>query len=102
MGAVMGSKNLKAVVVEGTQPIPLAYPEEMKQLAVDGYKEVLTKPLYISGNGKALCQRLSGAKKTVAFPPSITSKVFSTKLRELAVLPWRKSRFPTAAAHNAT
>ncbi len=30
MGAVMGSKNLKAIVVEGTQPIPLAYPEEMK------------------------------------------------------------------------
>jgi len=46
MGAVMGSKNLKAIVVEGTQPIPLAYPDEMKRLAVDGYKELLTKPLY--------------------------------------------------------
>ncbi|MCL4429520.1 MAG: aldehyde ferredoxin oxidoreductase family protein [Chloroflexi bacterium] len=46
MGTVMGSKNLKAVVVEGTQPIPLAHPEEMKRLAVDGYKELLTKPLY--------------------------------------------------------
>ncbi len=46
MGAVMGSKNLKAVVVEGTQPIPLANAEEMKQLAVDGYKELLAKPLY--------------------------------------------------------
>jgi aldehyde:ferredoxin oxidoreductase len=46
MGAVMGSKNLKAIVVEGTKIIPLAYPEEMKRLAVDGYKELLTKPLY--------------------------------------------------------
>jgi aldehyde:ferredoxin oxidoreductase len=46
MGAVMGSKNLKAVVVEGTQPITLANPEDMKRLAVDGYKELLTKPLY--------------------------------------------------------
>jgi aldehyde:ferredoxin oxidoreductase len=46
MGAVMGSKNLKAVVVEGTQPIPLANAEEIKRLAVDGYKELLTKPLY--------------------------------------------------------
>jgi aldehyde:ferredoxin oxidoreductase len=46
MGAVMGSKNLKAIVVEGTQPITLADPQEMKQLAVDGYKELLTKPLY--------------------------------------------------------
>jgi aldehyde:ferredoxin oxidoreductase len=46
MGAVMGSKNLKAVVVEGTMSIPLANPDEMKRLAVDGYKELLTKPLY--------------------------------------------------------
>lgn len=46
MGAVMGSKNLKALVIEGTQPITLAYPQEMKQLAIDGYKEILTKPNY--------------------------------------------------------
>ena len=46
MGAVMGSKNLKALVIEGTQPITLAYPKEMKQLAIDGYKEILTKPNY--------------------------------------------------------
>ena len=46
MGAVMGSKNLKAIVVEGTKPIPLAYPDEMKQLAIDGYKELLAKPLF--------------------------------------------------------
>ena len=46
MGAVMGSKNLKAIVIEGTKQIPLAYPQEMKKLAVDGYKELLTKPLY--------------------------------------------------------
>ena len=46
MGAVMGSKNLKALVIEGTMPIPLAYPDEMKRLAVDGYKELLAKPLY--------------------------------------------------------
>jgi len=46
MGAVMGSKNLKALVIEGSQPIPLAYPEEMKKIAIDGYKELLTKPTY--------------------------------------------------------
>jgi aldehyde:ferredoxin oxidoreductase len=46
MGAVMGSKNLKAIVIEGTLQISLAYPQEMKKLAVDGYKELLTKPLY--------------------------------------------------------
>jgi aldehyde:ferredoxin oxidoreductase len=46
MGAVMGSKNLKAIVIEGTQPIQLANPQEMKQLAVDGYREILSKSLY--------------------------------------------------------
>lgn len=46
MGAVMGSKNLKAIVIEGTLPIPLANPDEMKKLASEGYKEVMAKPLY--------------------------------------------------------
>ena len=46
MGAVMGSKNLKAIVIEGTLAIPLADPNEMKKLAADGYREVLAKPLY--------------------------------------------------------
>ena len=32
VGAVMGSKNLKAVVVRGTQGVPLAEPEAMKDL----------------------------------------------------------------------
>ena len=46
MGAVMGSKNLKAIIIEGTMSIPLAEPDEMRQLGADGYKEVLAKPLY--------------------------------------------------------
>ncbi len=46
MGAVMGSKNLKAIVIEATGQIPLADPEEMQKLAAEGYREVLTKPLY--------------------------------------------------------
>ncbi len=46
MGAVMGSKNLKAIVIEGTRTIPLADPDGMKKLVTDGYKEILTKPLY--------------------------------------------------------
>jgi aldehyde:ferredoxin oxidoreductase len=46
MGAVMGSKNLKAIVIEGTQPLSLAAPEEMRKLAADGFREVRNKPLY--------------------------------------------------------
>ena len=31
MGAVMGSKNLKAVVADGTLKVPIAHPQELLQ-----------------------------------------------------------------------
>ncbi|ADY01447.1 Aldehyde ferredoxin oxidoreductase [Vulcanisaeta moutnovskia 768-28] len=34
-GAVMGSKNLKAIVVKGTKPIEFAYPEELRKYVRD-------------------------------------------------------------------
>ncbi len=40
MGAVMGSKLLKAVVVEGTGKIPVAEPELMKKIGVEDLKKV--------------------------------------------------------------
>jgi aldehyde:ferredoxin oxidoreductase len=46
MGAVMGSKNLKAVVFEGSETLPAAYPKEMKELSVAGFREVMTRPSY--------------------------------------------------------
>ncbi len=46
MGAVMGSKNLKAVVIEGSGTIPTANPEELKAQGIVGYKQILAKPNY--------------------------------------------------------
>ncbi len=46
MGAVMGSKNLKAVVFEGSGALPAAYPKELKELGLAGYREILGKPSY--------------------------------------------------------
>ncbi len=40
VGAVMGSKHLKAVVVRGTQKVPLAQPEEMTALTQSVRREV--------------------------------------------------------------
>jgi len=40
MGAVMGSKLLKAIVVKGSQPIPQAFPAEMKTLGRDDLRAV--------------------------------------------------------------
>lgn len=40
MGAVMGSKLLKAIVVKGTKPIPQADPAGMKKVGTDDLREV--------------------------------------------------------------
>jgi aldehyde:ferredoxin oxidoreductase len=40
VGAVMGGKNLKAVVVRGSQEVPLAHPDEMKDLSKKVRSEV--------------------------------------------------------------
>src|SRR5512140_1886631 len=40
MGAVMGSKLLKAIVVKGTKPIPQADPAGMKKVGMDDLREV--------------------------------------------------------------
>lgn len=46
MGAVMGSKNVKAVVFIGSGELSAAYPKKMKELGAEAYREVLTKPNY--------------------------------------------------------
>jgi aldehyde:ferredoxin oxidoreductase len=46
MGAVMGSKNLKAVVFEGFDDVPVANPKKIKELSAAGYREMMTKPSY--------------------------------------------------------
>ena len=46
MGAVMGSKNLKAIVIEGTGTIPAANPSKLREAGLAGYKEILGKPTY--------------------------------------------------------
>jgi aldehyde:ferredoxin oxidoreductase len=46
MGAVMGSKNLKAVVIEGTRAISAAHPQELKEQGATGYREILARPNY--------------------------------------------------------
>ncbi|MEM3874903.1 MAG: aldehyde ferredoxin oxidoreductase family protein [Candidatus Bathyarchaeia archaeon] len=46
IGAVMGSKNLKAVVMVGSGELPAAHPKDLKELGAEAYREVLTKPNY--------------------------------------------------------
>jgi aldehyde:ferredoxin oxidoreductase len=46
MGAVMGSKNLKAVVIVGSGEMLAAHPKDLKELGAEAYREILTKPNY--------------------------------------------------------
>ncbi len=46
MGAVMGSKNLKAIVFEGSNVLVAAHLKELKELSSSSYREVMTKPGY--------------------------------------------------------
>ena len=46
MGAVMGSKNLKAVVIHGTGEIPAHNPAKLKELGQKGFQSILKKDYY--------------------------------------------------------
>jgi aldehyde:ferredoxin oxidoreductase len=46
MGAVMGSKNLKAIVVEGSKALVAAEPDSLREQSIAGYREILSKPSY--------------------------------------------------------
>ncbi len=46
MGAVMGAKNLKALVFVGSRELSAADPKEMAELGSEAYREVLMKPNY--------------------------------------------------------
>jgi len=46
MGAVMGSKRIKALVLKGDREIPVADHEEVKRLRAESFREILKKPNY--------------------------------------------------------
>jgi len=48
MGAVMGSKNLKAVVVRGTGSVKIAKPKEFYKLAREAYEKIMASPFHQS------------------------------------------------------
>jgi aldehyde:ferredoxin oxidoreductase len=68
MGAVMGSKNLKAVVFEGDNEIPAAYPNDMKELSAAGYREVLTKPNYAFWKRQGTMATVEWSQENSALP----------------------------------
>ncbi len=49
MGAVMGSKNLKAIVVRGTKSVEVADPEKFKEVSTDARRKLKEHP--VTGEG---------------------------------------------------
>ena len=68
MGAVMGSKNLKAVVFEGYNDIPVAYPKDMKELTASGYREILTKPNFAFWKQQGTMSTVEWCQENSALP----------------------------------
>jgi aldehyde:ferredoxin oxidoreductase len=68
MGAVMGSKNLKAVVFEGHNEIPAAYPKDMKELSAAGYREVMTKPSFTFWKRQGTMSTVEWCQENSALP----------------------------------
>ncbi len=68
MGAVMGSKNLKAMVFEGSEDLPVADPKEMQALGSDGYREILTKPGYTFWKQQGTMSTVEWSQENSALP----------------------------------
>jgi len=68
MGAVMGSKKVKAVVFIGSSELPAAYPKEMKELGLDAYREVLTKPNYASWKRQGTMMTIEWSNENSVLP----------------------------------
>ena len=83
MGAVMGSKNLKAIVVEGTKQIPLADLEGMRKIAIDGYREVLAKPLYPFWKRQGTMSTVEWSQENSALPTHNYQQAVFDKAEEI-------------------
>ena len=68
MGAVMGSKNLKAVVVKGTGTIPAADPNKLRDLGKKGYDEIKAKEKYDWWIGQGTMQAFDWCNENSCLP----------------------------------
>jgi len=68
MGAVMGSKNLKAVIFESTGVLSAAHPKELKELSAASYREVMTKPNYTFWKRQGTMSTIEWSQENSALP----------------------------------
>ncbi len=68
MGAVMGSKKLKAVVIKGTGDVPLANPAGYRRLAAEAYRAIKDKPGYGFWRRQGTMAALQWAQESSVLP----------------------------------
>lgn len=68
IGAVMGSKRLKAVVVHSTKSMVAARPNELASLGSEAYKGILSKPGYKSWKNQGTMATVDWAQNNGALP----------------------------------
>jgi len=67
MGAIMGSKNLKAIAVKGTRGIKIAKMEEFLVACEQAHKELVENPAFSKGYGDALVGPIAWARNIGLF-----------------------------------
>ncbi|RLE64790.1 MAG: aldehyde ferredoxin oxidoreductase [Thermoprotei archaeon] len=68
IGAVMGSKKLKALVIKGNKDISLANPKEYRQLAIEAYQAIKNKPGYDFWRRQGTMAALQWAQESSVLP----------------------------------
>lgn len=68
MGAVMGSKNVKAVIIKGTRDISVYDEEKLREMGLEGYKEIKNKKLYDFWISQGTMQALQWTNENSCLP----------------------------------
>jgi len=68
IGAVMGSKNLKAIVIVGLGELRAANLKELKDLGAEAYREILTKPNYAFWKRQGTMSTLEWSQENSVLP----------------------------------
>ena len=98
MGAVMGSKNLKAIIIKGTGEIPVADKEALQKMGGRASRTSSRDPTTSTGRPRAPWQQLSGAKPPQPSPHTTLGRASSTTARRSTATPWRRPPSSNAAA----
>ena len=90
MGAVMGSKNLKAVVVHGTKDLPAHDPAKLKELGRKGFQVITGKDNYKFWKRQGTMATVEWCQEANTLPTTTSGREYSITPRRSTATPWRR------------